>query len=99
MRGMIRLQIDTEEPGRPIQTANIGHQLGGCSTGAIWYGTAQDFASRKLGAALSQIFSLTFQSRAGTRRADVSISNAVVAGWTGRDQAAVEKHIKELEEL
>jgi uncharacterized protein DUF2848 len=48
---------------------------------------------------LSQIFALTFQSRAGTRRADVPISNAVVAGWTGRDQAAVEKHIKELEEL
>jgi hypothetical protein len=48
---------------------------------------------------LSQTFSLTFQSRAGTRRADVLISHAVVAGWTGRDQAAVEKHIKELEEL
>jgi Protein of unknown function (DUF2848) len=48
---------------------------------------------------LSQIFSLTFQSRAGTSRADVPISHAVVAGWTGRDQAAVEKHIRELEEI
>jgi hypothetical protein len=48
---------------------------------------------------LSQIFSLTFQSGAGTSRADVPISHAVVAGWTGRDQAAVEKHIRELEEI
>jgi hypothetical protein len=48
---------------------------------------------------LTQTYSLTFQSRAGKRGADVPISHAVVAGWTGRDQAAVEKHIKELEEL
>ena len=27
------------------------------------------------------------------------IQSAIVAGWTGRDQAAVEKHIRELEEL
>jgi hypothetical protein len=32
-------------------------------------------------------------------RSDVGIQNAVVAGWTGRDAAAVEKHIAELEEL
>jgi Protein of unknown function (DUF2848) len=43
--------------------------------------------------------SLTLQSRANTRRADVTISHAVVAGWTGRDAAAVEKHIRELEAL
>ena len=30
---------------------------------------------------------------------DVSVSKAIVAGWTGRDRAALEKHIKELEEL
>ena len=36
----------------------------------------------------------------GASRAEkVPISTAVIAGWTGRDQAAVEKHIKELEEL
>jgi hypothetical protein len=29
----------------------------------------------------------------------VAIANAVIAGWTGRDQAAVEKHIRELEAL
>ena len=30
---------------------------------------------------------------------DVAIVQAVIAGWTGRDAAAVEKHIKELEVL
>ena len=30
---------------------------------------------------------------------DVSVAQAVVAGWTGRDPAAVEKHIRELEAL
>src|ERR1700731_4674756 len=34
----------------------------------------------------------------GTRRAG-GIRDAVVAGWTGRDAAAVEKHIKEREAL
>ena len=33
------------------------------------------------------------------RRADIAITQAVIAGWTGRDAAAVEKHIKELEVL
>src|SRR5215469_18828207 len=33
------------------------------------------------------------------RRETVAIRHAVIAGWTGRDQAALEKHIKELEEL
>jgi hypothetical protein len=30
---------------------------------------------------------------------EVAIQNAVIAGWTGRDAEAVEKHIKELEVL
>jgi hypothetical protein len=30
---------------------------------------------------------------------DVAIENLVIAGWTGRDAAAVEKHIRELEEI
>ena len=30
---------------------------------------------------------------------DVSVTKAIVAGWTGRDRVALEKHIKELEEL
>ena len=30
---------------------------------------------------------------------DVSVTKAIIAGWTGRDRAALEKHIRELEEL
>jgi len=33
------------------------------------------------------------------RSADVAVQQAVIAGWTGRDVAAVEKHVKELEAL
>src|SRR5215469_14245034 len=33
------------------------------------------------------------------RRETVAIEHAVIAGWTGRDQVALEKHIRELEEL
>ena len=35
----------------------------------------------------------------GTENKELSVKKAVVAGWTGRDKAALEKHIKELEEL
>lgn len=30
---------------------------------------------------------------------EVSVTSAIIAGWTGRDKAALEKHIRELEEL
>jgi hypothetical protein len=43
--------------------------------------------------------SLTLQDQSDTRTGKVAIAEAVVAGWTGRDPAAVEKHIKELEAL
>jgi hypothetical protein len=46
-----------------------------------------------------RILSLTLQDKSGTRSGDVAIAQAVVAGWTGRDPAAVEKHIRELEAL
>jgi hypothetical protein len=32
-------------------------------------------------------------------RREVVVNDAVIAGWTGRDAVAVEKHIKELEAL
>ena len=48
---------------------------------------------------MSQVLALSLHDASGTRRADVKIDQAVVAGWTGRDAAAVEKHIKELEAL
>jgi hypothetical protein len=45
--------------------------------------------------------SLTFAIHSGGKehRETIAIQHAVIAGWTGRDQAALEKHIKELEEL
>ena len=46
-----------------------------------------------------RILSLTLQDKSGTRSGDVAIAQAVVAGWTGRDPAAVDKHIRELEAL
>jgi hypothetical protein len=48
---------------------------------------------------VSQVLALSLHDGSGTRRAEVAIDQAVVAGWTGRDAAAVEKHIKELEAL
>lgn len=39
----------------------------------------------------------TLQERAGSRVEAISIKNCIIAGWTGRDPAAVEKHIAELE--
>jgi Protein of unknown function (DUF2848) len=43
--------------------------------------------------------SLTLLSGATSRQAEVAIDDAIIAGWTGRDPPAVEKHIRELEEL
>ena len=44
--------------------------------------------------------SLLLQEGAGApRAATITIEQAVIAGWTGRDAEAVEKHIKELEAL
>src|ERR1700686_2152811 len=47
-----------------------------------------------------RILPLLLQEGAETpRAASVTIGQAVIAGWTGRDAEAVEKHIKELEAL
>ncbi|MGE0629037.1 MAG: DUF2848 domain-containing protein [Hyphomicrobiaceae bacterium] len=35
----------------------------------------------------------------GALQDEVEIKHAIIAGWTGRDAAAVEKHIRELEEV
>jgi uncharacterized protein DUF2848 len=43
--------------------------------------------------------SLTLHSGAASARRAVAIDDAIVAGWTGRNAAAVEKHIRELEAL
>jgi Protein of unknown function (DUF2848) len=46
-----------------------------------------------------RVLSLTLQGRSEASRAEVAIEHAVIAGWTGRDPAAVERHIRELEAL
>ncbi len=46
-----------------------------------------------------RVLNLTLHSGTEAARRDVAIEEAVVAGWTGRDAAAVEKHIRELEAL
>jgi biotin operon repressor len=40
-----------------------------------------------------------FLGATGASENEVTVSQAIIAGWTGRDPAAVQKHIKELEEL
>jgi Protein of unknown function (DUF2848) len=42
---------------------------------------------------------LTLQDGPGARPTEIAIGAVIVAGWTGRDAAAVEKHIRELEVL
>jgi hypothetical protein len=48
---------------------------------------------------LSRVLPLTLHGGSDARAHEVAISAVVVAGWTGRDAAAVEKHIRELEAL
>lgn len=43
--------------------------------------------------------SLQLRNHASVYAANVAVEHAIIAGWTGRDAAAVEKHIKELEAL
>src|SRR5687768_13935962 len=42
---------------------------------------------------------LTVHERGSRSARDILIRQAIVAGWTGRDQTAVEEHIRELEKL
>ncbi len=46
-----------------------------------------------------QTLSLTLQNSGTAMAREVGIDDAIVAGWTGRDAAAVEKHITELAAL
>jgi hypothetical protein len=46
-----------------------------------------------------QTLSLILQNSGAAMAREVGIDDAIVAGWTGRDAAAVEKHIAELEAL
>ena len=46
-----------------------------------------------------QVVGITVVGRDGPRQRNLIIRQAIIAGWTGRDPAAVQKHIKELEAL
>ena len=50
-----------------------------------------------MGSDNSLSFNLT--TKGGTAPRTLAIGKAIIAGWTGRDVAAMEKHIKELEEI
>jgi len=41
----------------------------------------------------------TVETSSGSRKADIAVRDLVLAGWTGRDKAALEHHIAELEAL
>src|SRR5215467_367024 len=45
------------------------------------------------------ILSAVIESRAERRKAEIPVRELVLAGWTGRDKAAMEHHIRELEAL
>jgi Protein of unknown function (DUF2848) len=48
---------------------------------------------------VANVLALTLQDGKVVRSGDVKLEQAVIAGWTGRDPIAVEKHIRELEAL
>lgn len=48
---------------------------------------------------MSAALSFNLLTAAGASPIDVPISSLVIAGWTGRDEQALEKHIRELEDL
>jgi Protein of unknown function (DUF2848) len=48
---------------------------------------------------VAHVLTLTLQGKPDARPSPVAIGQAIIAGWTGRDAAAVETHIKELEAL
>lgn len=60
-------------------------------------GSCQSFARSTQGSTNSLAF--TFARTDSSEQRSLSIQQLVIAGWTGRDRAAVEKHIAELEAL
>lgn len=47
----------------------------------------------------ARVLSFVLHGQAGPTRRNVQIDRLVIAGWTGRDKAALEKHIAELEAI
>jgi hypothetical protein len=47
----------------------------------------------------SRILPLLLEGKSGPTRRNVEVARLVIAGWTGRDKAALEQHIAELEAI
>ncbi len=47
----------------------------------------------------SRILPLLLEGKSGPTRRNVEVARLVIAGWTGRDRAALEKHFAELEAI
>jgi hypothetical protein len=56
-------------------------------------------AAARGGFVSARVLPLLLHDKAGPTRRNVQIDQLVIAGWTGRDRAALEKHIAELEAL
>lgn len=48
---------------------------------------------------MAHTLTFTIHENGASRQEAIAIEHAVIAGWTGRDQEALEKHIVELEEM
>ena len=48
---------------------------------------------------ISPKFELRFTDESGTHTESVDVRNLIIAGWTGRDAEATERHIAELEAI
>lgn len=48
---------------------------------------------------MTKTLSLAFTTKTDSRTRAIPVDRAIIAGWTGRDRAAMEAHIAELEEL
>jgi hypothetical protein len=67
------------------------------ATGAAVLARDMPFAGRFRVSA--RVLPLVLQGKSGPTRRNVQIDHLVIAGWTGRDKAALEKHIAELEAI
>jgi hypothetical protein len=54
---------------------------------------------RQRGVVSARVLPLLLHGDGGVERRNVQIDQLVIAGWTGRDRAAVERHIAELEAI
>src|SRR5437899_1337513 len=88
---MLRLAVDHRDSYRDCKIA----ALPGLGRLLRW----QSRSSTRSGAGVANVLALTLQDGTQVRPSEVALDQAVIAGWTGRDPIAVEKHIKELEAL